>query len=61
MKPTQKVINEADEVRTVTLAEARAMPGLMGRVAAAMLEQRGWYGYKASNRENRKVLLILAD
>jgi hypothetical protein len=50
---------EPDETRTLTIAEARALPGLLGRVAAAMLTAHGAYGFTDS-KTNRRILLKLA-
>lgn len=47
----------ADEVRTITSAEAERLPGLLGMIAARTLTARGWYGYTDAGR---KVLLVLA-
>ncbi|MEW6223486.1 MAG: hypothetical protein AB1627_02540 [Chloroflexota bacterium] len=55
---TQAVRDEADEIRTVTLAQAAEMPGLLGRVVDAHLRLgRGWYGCVL---DGRKVLFVLA-
>ena len=51
---------QPDEARAVTLAEARAMPGLLGVIAPAMLAAHGLYGYTdTANGQDRKVLLTL--
>jgi hypothetical protein len=53
----------ADEERTVTLAEARAIGGMLGPIAEAMLKRHGVYGYKSFNSETkteRTILLRLA-
>lgn len=48
-----------DETRTLTMAEAEALPGMLGKIASAMLAHRGEYGYTDADT-GRKVLLRLA-
>jgi hypothetical protein len=55
----QHEATEADEVRTVTMEEARALPGLLGQIASAMLTAHGVYGFTDS-ATNRRILLKLA-
>ena len=45
--------------RTVTIDEAKALPGLLGRIAVAMLTRKGEYTY-TDTATGRKVLLRLA-
>lgn len=49
----------ADETRTLTMDEAKALPGLLGRIASAMLARHGVYGYTNATT-GRTVLLRLA-
>lgn len=37
--------DQPDVVREITVADAKALPGLLGRIAAAMLEHTGSYTY----------------
>lgn len=48
-----------DETRIMTLDEVRALPGLLGRVAAIMVERKGWYGY-TDTATGRKILIVRA-
>lgn len=48
-----------DEERVLTLDEAKALPGFLGRIAPAMLQHHGVYGY-TEHPSGRKVLLRLA-
>jgi hypothetical protein len=48
-----------DETRTLTIEEARALPGMLGRIASVMLERKGEYGFTDA-ATGRKVLLRLA-
>ncbi len=43
-------------VREVTLDEAKSLPGLIGRIAFAMLANQGWYSCKL---DDRKTLFVL--
>ena len=47
-----------DEIRTLTLTEAKALPGMLGRIAPAMLERHGEYGF-VDTATNRRILLRL--
>lgn len=49
----------ANERREITLDEAKALPGMLGRLAVTFLGRRGWYGY-TEIATGRTVLLILA-
>jgi hypothetical protein len=55
-RPAQAVIDEADEVREVTLDEAGALPGMLGAICRATLAHRGWYGCRV---DGRKVMFVL--
>ena len=48
-----------DEHRVVTMADAKALPGLMGQVAAVHLEAHGVYGYRRAET-GETVRLVLA-
>lgn len=52
-------MTKPDETRIVTLDEARRLPGLLGIIAAAMLERHGKYGF-TDTATGRKVLLVRA-
>lgn len=59
MKLTKTIREQADETRELTIAEAKALPGLLGIIASAMLKAHGFYGYTdVANGGARKVLLI---
>lgn len=47
-----------DETRTLTLDEAKALPGLLGKVAPAMLARHGVYAF-TDTASGRKVVLRL--
>ena len=47
---------EARERRVVTLEEARRLPGLLGRVCAAMLQRHGSYQCEI---DGARVLFVL--
>lgn len=47
-----------DKTRKLTIAEAKALPGMLGRVAPVVLERRGEYGYIDAT-SGQKVLLVL--
>jgi hypothetical protein len=49
----------ADERREITLDQAKALPGLLGRLATTLLGLRGWYGY-TDVRSGHTILLVLA-
>ena len=36
---------QADIIRTLTLAEARQLGGMLGRICEANLKEHGWYSY----------------
>lgn len=37
------VLNDADCVEVLTIEEAGRLPGLLGRIAPAMMRLHGWY------------------
>jgi len=57
MRLTDEVRAHADELREMTVGEAAAMPGLLGRMAAARLRSCGWYGYTETHT-GRRVLIV---
>lgn len=50
-------MQKPDETRHMTVAEAKALPGLLGVVASAKLQHLGQYGY-TDTATGRKVLLV---
>jgi hypothetical protein len=52
------VLAYAQVVHVVTLAEARALPNLLGRLCAGALTHRAWYG---CTREGVRTLYIRRD
>jgi len=46
-----------DVIREMTPEEAAAMPGLLGRIASAVLRAKGEYGYTEAET-GRKVLIV---
>ncbi len=57
VKKFEQARAEADDVREVTLEEAKALPGMLGRIADVMLRQNGWYGYRTD--DGQKHMLVL--
>ena len=55
----EKIKAIADEVRTITIDEAKKLPGLLGFVAAIELKKSGFYAY-TNTTTNKKVFLALA-
>jgi hypothetical protein len=51
-------MTKPDETRTLTLDEAKALPGLLGRIASARLARHGEYGY-TEMASGRKILITL--
>jgi hypothetical protein len=51
---------KAPETREMTLAEIRALPGLLGRIAATTVEATGSYGYTDSTT-GQKVRIVRKD
>jgi hypothetical protein len=47
-----------DEEREVTLEEARALGGMIGRIAEAMLRRHGIYGYKVGDLGRERTVLL---
>jgi hypothetical protein len=54
----ETTMQKPDETRTVTLAEAKALPGLMGLIASKTLAVKGKYGYTDATT-GRTILLVL--
>ena len=54
---TKKIKDEADEIRTLTIEEAKKLPNMLGVFASQMLEHTGFYTF---TQDNKKVLLIRA-
>ncbi|MCX7335504.1 MAG: hypothetical protein NTV85_28650 [Hyphomicrobiales bacterium] len=55
---TKREIAQADEIRYMTMNEVRALPGLLGRVASAMTQHHGSYGF-VDSQTGRKVCIVL--
>jgi hypothetical protein len=51
-------MRKPDDTRTLTLDEARALPGMLGRIAPLMLAAHGRYGYRDA-ATGRTVLLVV--
>lgn len=56
----EQMIAAADEVQELTLAQVKALPGILGRIASVMVEAHGAYGY-VDIRTNRKVAIVRID
>lgn len=50
----------ADRVEQMTVAEAAELPGMLGRIASAVLAARGWYGY-IDLGTNEHVLIVKVE
>jgi hypothetical protein len=53
-----QAVEGADEVREMTLAEMRALPGLLGPIAGARAAVDGFYGFRDTST-GRKILLVV--
>ena len=42
----QEARAQSDIIRTLTLAEARQLGGLLGKICEASLKEHGWYSYE---------------
>lgn len=49
-----------DVIKRMSDAEAGALPGMLGRIAGAMLARQGWYGY-TSHPTGQRVLIVSTD
>ena len=49
-QPDPAIRQQADEIRSVTLTDARALPNLLGRIVPAMLARHGYYTATIANR-----------
>jgi hypothetical protein len=55
---SKREIAGADEIRHMTIDEVRALPGMLGRVATAVVQHRGSYGF-VDVTTGRKVCIVL--
>lgn len=56
----EQMIAAADEVQELTIDQVKALPGILGRIAAAMVEAHGAYGY-VDTGTNRKIAIVRID
>ena len=57
---SNKIRNEADEIKTMTTEEVKKLPNMLGILASLGFEHKGWYGYNQVDNNGRKILLIKA-
>jgi len=55
MELTKEIEEQADFIAYLSVEEARELPGMLGAIAAPMLEAQGWYSYTQCGE---KVLII---
>lgn len=56
---TTEIREQADEIRTLTVEEAKKLPNMLGAIASQMLQHTGFYTYHETEN-NKKILLVRA-
>jgi hypothetical protein len=59
---TKEIKDMADEIRHMTIEEARNLKGFLSRTVPAFLEYHGWYSYTLvkDDKSEKKILIIKA-